>query len=178
MSSLTSLDHISSFASSCISLPNCDVTKMTDPSFPACHSLCVHYEMSRLPPTAVVHWSEFTAWTRSLVFVFFLSSLTFFTDEYVWPGPFLNNSSCTGATENTKIRSITGSVSFRPHLLSLAENTGKKRKYITCWRIRLPTSWWHTESHCCHYGSNFPIGWHTLLVREWVLYVNMWQKDG
>lgn len=84
----------------------------------------------------------------------------------------------TGATENTKIRSIDGSVSARPHLLGLAENTGMKRKYITCWGIRLPTSWWHTKSHCCRYGSNFPIGWHTLLVREWVLYVSMWQKDG
>lgn len=86
----------------------------------------------------------------------------------------------TRATKNTKIRSInsSGSVSARPHLLGLAENTGKKRKYITCWGIRLPTSWWHTESHCCRYGSNFPIGWHTLLVREWVLYVSMWQKDG
>lgn len=59
-------------------------------------SVCVHYEMSRLVPTAAPHWTEFTAWTRSLVFVFFLSSLTFFTDEYVWRGLFLNSSSCTG----------------------------------------------------------------------------------
>lgn len=61
----------------------------------------------------------------------------------------------TGAMENTKIRSITGSVSANPphspSIFSLAGNVGKKRKYITCWKIRLPTSWWHTESHCCRY---------------------------
>lgn len=57
----------------------------------------------------------------------------------------------TGATENTKIRSITASVSATPP-------SRKKRKYITCWRIRLPTSWWHRESHsCCHGQKNFQL---------------------
>lgn len=37
------------------------------------------------------------------------------------------------------------------YLVGLAGNIGRKRKYITCWRIRLPTSWWHMESHCCCY---------------------------
>ncbi len=35
------------------------------------------------------------------------------------------------------------------HLFSLAGNVEKKRKCITYLRIRLPTSWWHTEPHCC-----------------------------
>lgn len=37
------------------------------------------------------------------------------------------------------------------HLFSQAVNVGKKRKCITCLKIRLPTSWWHTEPHCCRY---------------------------
>lgn len=86
----------------------------------------------------------------------------------------------TGQMDNTKIRSITGSVSANPPHTPSIQSSWKRWKEE---KVHYMLKNWATNQLMTHgvtllplYGNNFPIGWHALLVRECVLYVSMWQK--